>query len=134
MTKQEILEIYLNGIYLGRGAWGVEMAARAYFGKSVAALSGEEAGLLAGLAKGPNYFSPDRNTDRALSRYAYAIARMKEESLPGPFRDALPAFVGYERIRQETGFHFIDFVKSEQKPSVSLRSKVTHTLSDLRSM
>ena len=53
LTKAEILELYLNSIYLGRGAWGIEMAARSYFGKPAKALSAVEGALLAGLAKGP---------------------------------------------------------------------------------
>src|SRR5690606_7425205 len=57
LSKQDILALYLNGIYFGRGAWGVEMAAQAYFGKSVSGLTAEDAAFLAGLAKGPNYFS-----------------------------------------------------------------------------
>src|SRR5215472_8288127 len=60
LTKNEILELYLNSIYLGRGSWGVEMAARSYFGKSAKELTLNEGALLAGLAKGPNYFSPER--------------------------------------------------------------------------
>ncbi|XIA65109.1 transglycosylase domain-containing protein [Bradyrhizobium sp. TZ2] len=65
LTKAEILELYLNSIYLGRGAWGIEMAARSYFGKSAKALSAVEGALLAGLAKGPNYFNPDHHPERA---------------------------------------------------------------------
>ena len=59
LTKAEILEIYLNSIYLGRSSWGIEMAARSYFGKSAKSLSVAEGALLAGLAKGPNYYNPD---------------------------------------------------------------------------
>ena len=55
LTKAEILELYLNSIYLGRGSWGVEMAARSYFGKSTKALTLAEGALLAGLTKGPSY-------------------------------------------------------------------------------
>ena len=61
LSKPEILEIYLNSIYLGRSAWGVEMAARSYFGESVTALTRAEGALLAGLTKGPNYYNPDRS-------------------------------------------------------------------------
>lgn len=60
LSKSEILELYLNSIYLGRSAWGIEMAARRYFGKSAKELSLAEGALLAGLTKGPSYFSPDR--------------------------------------------------------------------------
>ena len=65
LTKDEILELYLNSIYLGRGSWGVEMAARSYFGKSAKELTLAEGALLAGLTKGPNYFNPDRHPERA---------------------------------------------------------------------
>ena len=51
--------------FLGRGAWGIEMAARSYFGKPAKALSALEGALLAGLAKGPNYFNPDHHPERA---------------------------------------------------------------------
>ena len=67
LSKDEILELYLNSTYLGRGAWGIEMAARSYFGKSAKELTLAEGALLAGLTKGPNYYSPDRHPDRARS-------------------------------------------------------------------
>src|SRR6266576_5508903 len=81
LTKAEILELYLNSIYLGRGAWGIELAARNYFGKSARELALEEGGLLAGLAKGPNYFSPDRQPVRAQERLSYVLARMQEDGM-----------------------------------------------------
>jgi penicillin-binding protein 1A len=67
-NKQQILELYLNSIYLGHGAWGVEAASRVYFGKSVRDLSVHQAALLAALAKSPEYYSPFRNPAAALKR------------------------------------------------------------------
>jgi penicillin-binding protein 1A len=55
LSKAEILELYLNSVYLGRNSWGIEMAARSYFGKPATELTLEEGALLAGLTKGPNY-------------------------------------------------------------------------------
>ena len=81
LSKSEILELYLNSVYLGRGAWGVEMGARAYFGKPAKQLVLEEAALLAGLIKGPNYFNPDRYPVRAQERLAYVYKRMQEDRL-----------------------------------------------------
>src|SRR6201996_9843009 len=78
LSKQEILELYLNSAYLGRGSWGVEMASRTYFGKSVKDLTAGEAAMLAGLLKGPNYFNPDRHPDRMKDRLAYALRRPQE--------------------------------------------------------
>ena len=65
LSKAEILELYLNSVYLGRGSWGIELAARSYFGKRAKELTLEEGALLAGLTKGPNYFNPDRHPGRA---------------------------------------------------------------------
>ena len=79
MTKQDILYIYLNQIYLGHGAYGVEMAARTYFRKSIKEISLPEAALLAGLPKAPSRFSPTVNPDRAKSRQIYVLNRMRQE-------------------------------------------------------
>jgi membrane peptidoglycan carboxypeptidase len=70
LSKAEILELYLNSVYLGCGSWGIEMAARGYFGKPAKELTPEEGALLAGLTKGPNFFSPDRHPGRAQERKA----------------------------------------------------------------
>jgi membrane peptidoglycan carboxypeptidase len=77
LTKDEILQLYLNCVYLGRGAWGVEVAARSYFGKPAKDLTLNEGALLAGLTKGPTYFSPDRQPNRARERLAYVLNRMR---------------------------------------------------------
>ena len=81
LSKDEILELYLNTIYLGRSSWGVEMAARSYFGKSAKDLTLAEGALLAGLPKGPSYFSPDRYPDRMRERRAYVLGRMQEDGV-----------------------------------------------------
>jgi len=80
LTKQDILYIYLNQIYLGHGAYGVEMASQTYFQKSVKDLSVPEAALLAGLPKAPSRFSPVFNPARAKSRQIYVLNRMREEA------------------------------------------------------
>src|SRR6202023_2513666 len=79
LSKAEILELYLNSVYLGRGSWGIELAARSYFGKTAKDLSLEEGALLAGLTKGPNYLSPDRHPGRAQERLAYVLSRLHED-------------------------------------------------------
>jgi len=79
MTKEEILELYLNKIYFGHGAYGVEMAARKYFGKSVSDIDLAEAALLAGLIKAPNKYSPYNSLERAKKRQKIVLNRMKEE-------------------------------------------------------
>ena len=78
-SKEKILELYLNQIYLGNGAYGVEAASRVYFGKHVEDLTLEEAALLAGLPKAPSRFNPFVNPDLAKTRRNYVLRRMFEE-------------------------------------------------------
>jgi penicillin-binding protein 1A len=66
--KAQILELYLNSIYLGHGAWGVPAAAEVYFGKSARHLKASECALIAGLARSPEYYSPFRHLNAAVSR------------------------------------------------------------------
>ncbi len=78
LSKDEILYLYLNQIYFGAGAYGVEAAARAYFDKHVGELSLAEAALLAGLPKAPSRFSPIQNFSVAKDRQEYVLKRMAE--------------------------------------------------------
>ena len=78
-SKDKILELYLNQIYLGQGAYGVEAASRIYFGKSVRELSLEEAALLAGLPKAPSKFNPFVSPELAKKRRNYVLRRMLED-------------------------------------------------------
>ncbi len=78
-TKDQILEMYLNYIYLGQGAYGVEAASRIYFGKSVKDLTIDEAAILAGLPKAPTRYNPFRNPERVKERRDYVLSRMHED-------------------------------------------------------
>ncbi len=78
LSKQQILEIYLNQIFLGRNAYGVEAAAQSYFGKSVEALALSEIAYLAILPKAPSTYDPIRRTQRALARRDYVLRQMAE--------------------------------------------------------
>ncbi len=84
MTKDEILTLYLNQIYLGAGAYGVEAAARTYFGKSASEINVAQAALLAGLPKAPSRYSPFRNLEKALERQHYVLNRMVEVGFLDP--------------------------------------------------
>lgn len=75
-TKEHILYLYLNEIFLGSQAYGVEAASRAYFGKGVADISVAEAAILAGLPQRPSDYSPHRNFEKARSRQAYVVQQM----------------------------------------------------------
>jgi penicillin-binding protein 1A len=76
LTKQQILELYLNQIFLGRNAYGVQAAARAYFDKDVAQLTLPQMAYLAILPKGPSNYDPERHTDRALARRNWVLGEM----------------------------------------------------------
>jgi penicillin-binding protein 1A len=76
LTKQQILELYLNQIFLGRNAYGVQSAARAYFDKDVDQLTLPEVAYLAILPKGPANYDPVRHPDRALARRNYVLREM----------------------------------------------------------
>jgi len=78
-TKDEILFLYLNQIYLGHGAYGIEAAAENYFGKSVQELNLAECAVLAGLPQAPSRYSPFRYPDRARKRQIYVLNRMLAE-------------------------------------------------------
>ncbi|MGC8660296.1 MAG: penicillin-binding protein 1A [Desulfomonilaceae bacterium] len=118
LSKQEILNLYLNEIYLGRGAYGIEAAARTYFGKPTQELTIAEAAMIAGLVSNPNKSSPPKNLENALKRREFVLTGMLRnnfitqgqfdkamnetpvfrENLPNPFTRA-PYFT--EAVRQK---------------------------------
>ena len=127
LTKPQILGLYLNGIYLGRGAYGIEMAARSYFGKSVGALTLPEAALLAGMPKGPNFYSPDKYPDRARERRAYVLSRLKDEGAitEAQMADSVKADLGLkpvETARRDSGFYVVDFLGREARTLAGVES------------
>ncbi|MCW6567048.1 peptidoglycan glycosyltransferase/peptidoglycan DD-transpeptidase MrcA [Yersinia ruckeri] len=79
LTKDEILELYLNKIYLGYRAYGVGAAAQVYFGKEVNQLTLSEVAMIAGLPKAPSTFNPLYSHDRAVSRRNVVLSRMLDE-------------------------------------------------------
>ncbi|HMG50760.1 MAG TPA: penicillin-binding protein 1A, partial [Inquilinus sp.] len=78
-TKQQILELYLNQIYLGRGAYGVAAAGLAYFNKPLQDLTVSEAAFLAGLPKAPSNYDPKSKPEAAVNRRNYVIGRLLED-------------------------------------------------------
>lgn len=117
-SKDEILNLYLNQVYFGSGAYGIEAAAQTYFGKSAKELTLSESAMLAGLPKAPTAFSPFRNPERSLSRRSRVLRRMvdkgyieeedamraEKEPVPVPPKGGLnkaPYFVEYIRQGME---------------------------------
>lgn len=132
LSKDEILEIYLNAIYLGRSSWGVEMAARSYFGKSVGALDLREAALLATLPKGPNYYDPERYPERSRERLAYVLSRLLDDKVIDEGRRAAAlagkvALVPSERSRRDSGFYVLDHVNREARTFAGVENLTAST-------
>ena len=120
LSKDEILELYLNSAYLGRGSWGVEMAARSYFGKSAKEVTLAEAAMLAGLLKGPKLFRSgpsSRSRQRTPHICAGPHARGRRNRRTAK-RDALanaPKVIAFARPRRDSGFQFVDFLVREAR-------------------
>src|SRR5581483_346592 len=80
-TKAQILDLYLNRVYFGAGAYGIEAASERYFGKSARRLTVAEAAMLAGIVKSPSRLAPTRNPEGAVKRAEIVINAMKETGL-----------------------------------------------------
>jgi penicillin-binding protein 1A len=114
-SKDRILEMYLNQVYFGNGAYGVEAAARTYFGKSVGELTVREAALLAGLPRAPSSYSPFEHGEVAKRRREVVLRRMVEY---GVLQDAEAkrlartdlGLIPPER-RRTTGQYFLEYVQ-----------------------
>ncbi|MBY0120413.1 transglycosylase domain-containing protein [Bacillus sp. S/N-304-OC-R1] len=79
--KDEILQMYLNQVYFGSGAWGIDQAANKYFNKNAKELSISESALLAGLLQAPSALDPFKNYDRAMERRNVVLGKMKEHAM-----------------------------------------------------
>ncbi len=117
LTKDEILESYLNTIYFGHSAYGVEAAARTYFGKPAADLSLAESAMLAGIPRGPAFYSPWLNFESSKRRQNTVLTRMVEQGYitPREKEDALAEEIVLQdrtavRTEMQTGAYFIDFL------------------------
>jgi penicillin-binding protein 1A len=114
-TKDEILQMYLNQIYFGEGAYGVDAAARIYFGKAVQELTLPECALLAGLPRNPRDYSPRRDPDRALKRRNLVLAAMvQNKKLSQRQYEAAsetPLGVSKTRIDTKSAPYFMEMVR-----------------------
>ncbi len=115
-SKERILFLYLNQIYLGNGAYGVEAAARTYFNKSAKDLDISESALLAGIPQAPSRYSPILHFDRAKARQKYVLQRMREEGYisESQEKEALMAEMGIKErdvIPYELAPYFTEHVR-----------------------
>lgn len=80
-SKKEILEMYINTIYFGRSAYGIETAANTYFNKSATELTVSESAVLAGMIKAPNNYAPDKNAEKCKSRRNLVLKLMLDQNI-----------------------------------------------------
>jgi penicillin-binding protein 1A len=116
--KEEILELYLNRVYLGSGAYGVDAAARRYFAKPASELSLAESAMLAGLIRAPSRYAPTRDLELARTRAAVVLSSMVEIGLlsaaEAAAAKAAPANLAAPRTRAGSGY-FADWVFAESR-------------------
>ena len=148
LSKEQILEIYLNQIYLGQRAYGFASAAQVYFGKPLAKITAAEAAMLAGLPKAPSAYNPVVNPKRAKIRQQYILGRMRslgyltEEqyqsavaenlalqpdrtdfALKAPYVAELARQLAYEQFREETyiaGLNVYTTVRADDQRAANL--------------
>jgi len=114
-TKEEIFQLYVNQINFGAGAWGVEAAAKVYFGKNVGDLTLAESALLAALPRAPSRYSPFRNPEHARRRRAVVLRRMREVGFITAQQEqealAVPLPAERQIQRQPSGHYFVEYLR-----------------------
>jgi penicillin-binding protein 1A len=140
LTKRQILELYLNRVYFGGGAYGVEAAARRFFDKPARAVTVAEAAVIAGLLKAPSKFSPFANPGHARARARVVLRSMRAAGLLSPVAEATAVrqsvrFADPEAGKAASGLEYaIDYVLDRLPPiaSVGRREIVVETTIDPR--
>jgi penicillin-binding protein 1A len=147
LSKENILYLYLNQIYLGEGAYGVEAAARTFFGKKAIQLNLAEISLLAGLPQAPSRYSPLNDYRKAKERQRYVLNRMAEDGFitPDEARHAFQRAIHWRQDQPEGGAkkYFVEQVRqyvgkkygSEQllTGGLTIHATVDSTLQELAS-
>ncbi|MBX9853265.1 MAG: transglycosylase domain-containing protein [Cytophagaceae bacterium] len=114
-TKSEILTMYLNTVDFGRNAYGIKSASKKYFNKQVEDLTTEECALLIGLLKGPAFYSPTRNEERAFNRRNTVISQMEKYGyLPKKTSDSIqqvPLKLNLTDDHTGTAGYFLDYIR-----------------------
>ena len=145
LTKDEILELYLNKIYLGNHSYGIEAASRNYFRKNISEISIGEAAMLAGLPKSPSRYAPNKNKKAASERQSFVLGRLAEDeyisendakewrkhSIPvakGPEShfDKAPYFVSAVREEMYSRFELENLPESGLKITTTLDADLQH--------
>lgn len=122
-TKDQILTLYLNRVYFGAGAYGVDAAARRYFGKSATKVNLAEAAMLAGLLKAPSRYAPTHNLKAAQARGRVVLDAMKDAGFLDDAKTkqalASPAALGRARPNRRSARYFVDWIMDRLPDYVS---------------
>ena len=125
LSKNDILELYLNKIYLGNRSYGIESAARNYFRKHATELSIGEAAMLAGLPKAPSRYAPHKNPKRASQRQRFVLRRMVEDGFLTPdqsrqWKKHVVRVADRPEIHADKAPYFVQAVESEIERKLGL--------------
>jgi len=118
-SKEQILELYLNKVYFGGGAYGIDSASRKFFSHSATELSLEEAAIIAGLVKAPSRYSPTADADAAVSRANVVLQQMIKYGDLDPAR-ASSVDVSTVKLREESGQNSIRYFTDWALPQLDL--------------
>lgn len=136
-SKDQILELYLNRVYFGGGAYGIDAASRRFFGHDASTLTISEAALLAGLPKAPSSYAPSADEDAAIGRASVVLAKLRETG-QDPNAPLLPKDITFKKggasPTRSSSRHFIDWIDpqvSQLAPGLAGNVDV-HTTLDLK--
>ncbi|OIR09053.1 penicillin-binding protein 1F [mine drainage metagenome] len=117
-SKDQILTLYLNRVYLGNGSWGVDAASERYFGISARGLNLYQSALLAGLLKAPSRYNPQNDQEESLQRTTQVLANMVAFGAitPAQAQEALKTGPGTVKKISHTGRYFADWVRDQVEP------------------
>ncbi|MEQ9618653.1 MAG: PBP1A family penicillin-binding protein [Deltaproteobacteria bacterium] len=129
LSKEEILYLYLNHIYLADGTYGIEAASQNYFGKSAKDINVAEAALLAGLPKKPEYYSPRKHPGRSLERQRLVLGKMEEAGFitEDERLDAIDRkieIVPKRRVNSDIAPYFVEHVRRYLQDKVGVKNFV----------
>ncbi|MDC7223486.1 MAG: transglycosylase domain-containing protein, partial [Spirochaetales bacterium] len=133
MTKEEILEHYLNRVPMGRGNWGIQAASWEYYGTDHNLLSRGQLTTLAGIIQGPTLYNPVTAPERAAERRTYVVSRLKElQLISGPEGEILLAepIITYTKDQVPRAMHFTDHVLKEKPPAGRLSTTIDVELNE----
>jgi penicillin-binding protein 1A len=119
-SKNEILQFYINQIYFGSGAYGIQSAAEIYFNKNVKNLNLAECAMLAAIPKSPNYYNPFKNAKAALARRNIVLSRMRQLGYITQEQEKealeMPLPIKESFIREEKGHYFVEVLRLMLEP------------------